>query len=135
MRSPVLASLISTSVLLTGFGLFATNTIKLPIVRDMEIVTQTPQSNWNRNQLMFEAEERCKMMDAVGGVMTVAAVRYHLYNATPTEIAKGLGRAYLATKHACKRYQPLFKKDFTDTVLSIHGWDEKEVYQVIGRRN
>lgn len=111
----------------------AMDIIKLPIVRDHEIVTNQPHSNWQRNQLMFLAKDRCRMIETMGGAMSATAVSYHLRDATPTEMAKGLGTAFLATKYGCPEYRTFFEPDYADIVLNIDGWEVKEINQVLNR--
>jgi len=77
MRNPAPASFIGTTAVLVGFGLLATNTIKLPIVADMETVEGQPASNWERNQLMDDAKDKCKGIETMGGGLTATAVDFH----------------------------------------------------------
>jgi len=130
----IIQAIVGSSI---GLGVLAAGTlafdiVKLPIVRDYEIIEQSTFSNWDRNEMMFVAEDKCKIMRTLGGGMSARAASYHLQNKTPTEMAKGMGLAFLATKHACPEYRQFFEQDFADIVTSINGWDAKEVAQVLG---
>jgi len=115
-----------------GAFALAMDRIKLPMIRDYEIVMGGEYSNWQRNKMMSIAKEQCKAIETFGAVLSVSAVHYNLRDATPTEMAKGLGTAFLATKHACPKYRQFFEQDFADIVTNINGWDAKEVAEVLG---
>lgn len=126
----ILASSIGLGI--AAVGALALDIVKLPIVHDHEIIEQSTFSNWERNEMMFVAEDKCKMMRTMGGKMSAIAARYYLQDKSPTEIAKGMGLAFIATKHACPEYRQFFEQDFADIVTNVDGWNPKEVAQVLG---
>jgi len=136
MRAIIGAS-IGAAIAAVGGGILAVaaNIVQFPVVRDMTIVTGEKHSNWQRNELMFLAKDKCRGIEAMGGGLSAVAVRYHLRDATPTELAQKLGRVFVETKHACPQYSQFFRDDYANLVLSIHGWEEQEVYQVLGQKS
>ncbi|WP_250126034.1 hypothetical protein [Chroococcidiopsis sp. CCMEE 29] len=118
-----------------GIGAVATSTWQFGIVRDMTIVTGEKHSNWQRNELIKDAKERCLVIEDVGIVLTAMAVDHNLKNAPFEEKGRGYGTVFVATKYACPQYSVLFAKAYESNAYAMADGAERigKVYQVLGQ--
>ncbi|WP_250125511.1 hypothetical protein [Chroococcidiopsis sp. CCMEE 29] len=116
-----------------GIGAVAIDVIPFPIVRDMTIVTGEKHSNWQRNDLMKDAKERCLVIENVGIVLTAMAVDHNLRNAPFDEKGKGYGTVFVATKYACPQYSSFFAKEYERNAYVMADGHERigQVYSVL----
>jgi hypothetical protein len=134
----IVGTILGLSVAAVGVGtlVLATDVIKLPIVRDLEVVMNSSYSNWQRQQLMFEAKEKCRLIEQVGAGLTTIAVNHQLENASPEQQAKAYGRLFVETKYACPQYKYLFEQAYSNSAFYVaaDATETKRIYTVLGQK-